>query len=81
MRYMRFTTLCDRDDIRQSLTLAPRSDFLPWVRMGQIYVRDLLRLLKVAQGGRELGEEIALVPLERATGERRSCKAGKHESL
>jgi hypothetical protein len=81
MRYMRFTTFCDREDIRQSLTLAPRSGFLPWVRMGQIYVRDLLRLLKLAQGGRELDEEIAVVRLERATGERRSRKAGKHEAL
>jgi len=49
--------------------------------MGQIRVCDLLRFSKVVQGGCELGEEVALVCLERATGVRRSRKAGKKESL
>ena len=78
---MRVATLRDCDDIAQALTLAPRSGFLPWVRVGQICVRDLLRFLKFMQGGRELREEIALVRLERATGECRSRKAGKQEAL
>jgi len=84
MRQMRIATLRDRDDVAQTLTLAPRGAFpilLPWIRMGQIRVRDLLRFLKVAQGCREFGEEVALVRFERATSERRSRKAGKQESL
>ena len=83
MRQMRIATLRDRDDVAQTRTLAPRgaSLLLPWVRMGQIRVRDLLRFLKVAQGCREFGEEVALVRFERATSERRSRKAGKQESL
>ena len=78
---MRIATLHYRDDIAQALTLAPRSGFLPWIRVGQICVCDLLRFLKFVQGGRELREEIALMGLERATGERRSRKAGKEETL
>jgi len=64
MRYMRLATLCSRDDIAQSLTFAPRCDFFPWIRMGKICIRDLLRFLQVLQGGRELGEEVALVCFE-----------------
>jgi hypothetical protein len=81
MRYMRITTLRNCDDIGQIIALAPRSDILRWIRMGQICVRDLLRFLEIAQGRRELSEDIALVRFERATGERRSRKAGKQESL
>jgi hypothetical protein len=47
MRWMCSTALDSRSDIAQTLTLAPRYDFFPWVGMGQISIRDLLRLFKV----------------------------------
>jgi hypothetical protein len=83
MRDVRIAALGVRSDsdIAQTLTRAPRCDFFPWVGLGQICVRDLLRFFEVAQGDREPGKEIALVCLERATGERRSREAGKQESL
>lgn len=49
--------------------------------MGQICIFDLLRFFKVAQGSCELGQQVALVGLERATGECRPRKARKEESL
>ena len=45
MRYMRLAALRSREDIAQSLTLAPRCDFFPWSKVGKIGVRDLLRFL------------------------------------
>ena len=47
MRWMRSPAFNSRSDIAQTLTFAPRYDFFPWVRMGQIGIRDLLRLFKV----------------------------------
>jgi hypothetical protein len=68
-------------DVAQALTLAPRRDFLPRIRMRQIRIRSPLRLLKLVQRRRQPGEQLALVCLERAAGERRLRKAGKQESL
>ena len=63
-------TLDNPCDVAQTLTLAPRSDFFPWIGMGQIRIRNLLRLLEVMQRIRQPGEKLALVCLERATGKR-----------
>jgi len=81
MRYTRLAILRSRGDIAQSLTLVPWCDFFPWIRMGKICVRDLLCFLQVLQGGRELGEKVALVCFERTTSKSRSREARKQESL
>ena len=68
-------------DVAQTLTLAPRRDFLPRIRMGQIRIRSPLHFLKLVQRRRQPSEQVALVCLERAAGEGRLRKAGKQESL
>lgn len=78
---MRAVALNGGSDVIQTLALTPRGELFPRVRMWQIRIRGALRLLKLVQGRRQSGEEVALVRLERAAGERRLRKAGKQEAL
>jgi hypothetical protein len=84
-RHMRYTrnavALSSSDDITQTLTLAPRGDFFPWIGMGQIYVRDLLRFFIFAQGFCEPGKQVTVVYPECATRKCRLSQAGKQKSL